>query len=369
MTTSLYKRERSPYWWMRVARLNEDGKVLGYDRVSTKRTDKAEAKLVAAAYAKRMHNTDQLNKRDSMTIGDVAKRYIAELTAQNKPSVKDYRIFASRLESSVSRLTTRKMDRVFFMRVKSQGIEAGYSPRYVNNMITFWVSVYNKARRDWGLDTVEVDTRNLKLEAQQKTRYLLDGEEAKLLTELNPTRQMNGIGSHQIAQRQDQYDLVVFLLDTGARYNEVATIPWSAIDVVNFKYINLYRSKVGNEGLLHISDRLRSVLERRYAESTSDYVFPGADGSESRGYSTKGIRNAINRAGLNEPHLVKRYGKFTPHSLRHTFASRLVQGGMSLYAVSKLLGHSSTTMTQRYAHLAPSKVAEEALSIINGRTN
>ena len=86
-----------------------------------------------------------------------------------------------------------------------------------------------------------------------------------------------------------------------------------------------------------------------------------------RGYSTKGIRNAIMRAELNADHLVKRYGKFTPHSLRQTFASRLVQGGMSLYGVSKLLGHSSETMTKRYAFLAPSMVDDQAAAILNGR--
>jgi site-specific recombinase XerD len=52
------------------------------------------------------------------------------------------------------------------------------------------------------------------------------------------------------------------------------------------------------------------------------------------------------------------------HTLRHTFASRLVKEGTDLYAVSKLLGHKSIKMTERYSHLAPSKLGK-VVSILN----
>jgi site-specific recombinase XerD len=44
------------------------------------------------------------------------------------------------------------------------------------------------------------------------------------------------------------------------------------------------------------------------------------------------------------------------HSLRHTFASWLVQDGVSLYEVQKLLGHSSIAVTQVYSHLQPEQL-------------
>lgn len=44
------------------------------------------------------------------------------------------------------------------------------------------------------------------------------------------------------------------------------------------------------------------------------------------------------------------------HDLRHIFASVLINQGVSLYEVQELLGHSSVAMTQRYAHLQPSRL-------------
>jgi integrase len=46
------------------------------------------------------------------------------------------------------------------------------------------------------------------------------------------------------------------------------------------------------------------------------------------------------------------------HDLRHTCASWLVQAGVPIYTVAELLGHSSTAVTQRYAHLAPQHLAD-----------
>jgi site-specific recombinase XerD len=46
------------------------------------------------------------------------------------------------------------------------------------------------------------------------------------------------------------------------------------------------------------------------------------------------------------------------HSLRHTFASWLVQDGVSLYEVQKLLGHSSIAVTEIYSHLQPEQLHE-----------
>ncbi len=58
------------------------------------------------------------------------------------------------------------------------------------------------------------------------------------------------------------------------------------------------------------------------------------------------------------------------HDLRHTFAARLLQAGVDLYKISKLLGHKDITVTQRYAHHCPDSLREgvEILEVdYNGR--
>lgn len=375
---NIYRRPNSPYWWYKVPVLDDDGHVITYERGSTKRTERAEARLVAAVIAKKIKDRDQLGIRDSGTISDAARRYIAELEASGKPSVKDAKTFLSRLSSKPdSSESISRLNKSWLSRMKADRLAAGLAPRTINNEITFWISVFNKARDEYNMAVDQTASfKRIKMDVKEKTRYLMVGEEAKFLAELDPTRKIHGQpdypNRHPDTQQklQDQYDLVVFLLDTGARYSEVASIQWSSVDTINWQTINIYRSKVGNEGMLVMTDRLREVLKRRFdCCGNSYYVFVSpCDPTRSRGYSTKGIRKAIDRAGLNSEALISRHGRFTLHSLRHTFASRLVQAGMSLYAVSRLLGHSDTQMTQRYAHLSPSQVSHQAADILNQLT-
>jgi len=84
-----------------------------------------------------------------------------------------------------------------------------------------------------------------------------------------------------------------------------------------------------------------------------------------RGRSTKAIRNAIDRAGCNAAHLVERCARANCHTFRNTFASWLVQHGVSLFKVQALLGHADPRMTQRYAKLVPGAVSDEAAAVLD----
>lgn len=67
------------------------------------------------------------------------------------------------------------------------------------------------------------------------------------------------------------------------------------------------------------------------------------------------FRKAVKKAGIQD---------FRIHDLRHTFASWLVSEGVELIKVRDLLGHSSITMTERYAHLMPNRL-HEAVAVLD----
>ncbi|MCI0562374.1 MAG: site-specific integrase, partial [Nitrososphaera sp.] len=182
-------------------------------------------------------------------------------------------------------------------------------------------------------------TKDLKTK-RGRLRFLTKEEELRLLTELDPNRGGRGLApvdkrlQRQLHHMQDNYDFVIALLDTGMRYDEMAKLPWSAVDI-STGIIRIYRNKVDLADTFHMTDRLKGVLEKRFHNRRpgARYVFESANGGP-RGYTAQGIRKAIDRAELNDPDVVReKGGKVTIHTLRHTFASRLVQAGISLAKV------------------------------------
>jgi len=76
----------------------------------------------------------------------------------------------------------------------------------------------------------------------------------------------------------------------------------------------------------------------------SDYVFGNEQGRAKWTLYRKPFEKAVKDSGITD---------FREHDLRHCFASDLVMKGVDLKTVSELLGHASTSMTERYSHLSP----------------
>src|SRR5450759_1937272 len=95
--------------------------------------------------------------------------------------------------------------------------------------------------------------------------------------------------AHQLGKSRRSH--LILLLDTGARYSEIANIEWRRIDLVN-RSIHLWRQKVQNETVLDRTERLLEVLVRRATGGAGRFVFCKRNG-DPRGYSAGSIRKAL----------------------------------------------------------------------------
>jgi site-specific recombinase XerD len=107
------------------------------------------------------------------------------------------------------------------------------------------------------------------------------------------------------------------------------------------------------------------MLERRQSgQAKTEKVLLGTGGGNSAVIVSHIFIPCVKELGLNDG-ITDRRQKVVFHTLRHTFASWLVQKGQSLYTVSKLMGHRNLKRTERYAHLDP-ETQKEAIQGLEG---
>jgi len=176
-------------------------------------------------------------------------------------------------------------------------------------------------------------------------------------------------------------DAALLLMRTGARSGEIKSLRWEHFKdnegTITIRRTKVRKSKKHEWITLELPNDAHEMLRRRMRNRRTDvsrdgrtwespYIFPSPT---RRGIPINNFRHiamAIDRAGLNDdPDIIRQSGRFTVHSLRDSYASFLVQRGTPLLEVQELLGHSSATMTQKYAHLIPSQAGRNAANLFN----
>ena len=162
------------------------------------------------------------------------------------------------------------------------------------------------------------------------------------------------------------HDISMLSLQTGLRAGEIFSLQKLNIALdVRLLYIFDCNKNNKKTRVIPLNECAYTILKTHY--SSKGYIFKTAEGKQFHEVSSI-FRKAVQQCGLN--HGVKdRRLKIVFHSLRHTFASWLIQAGIPLGVVGNLLGHSTQAMTERYAHLAPDQmraaVLHPALNILN----
>jgi len=200
------------------------------------------------------------------------------------------------------------------------------SPRTMNLELAYFRAVFNELKRlgHWKLDNPLSTVRPFKSE-EAELAYLEHEEITRLLDECLKSR------------NDSTYWVSCLCLVTGARWDEAESITTKQIR--NLK-VSFFKTKGNRNRTVPISKAFSDSLPRpekpgRYFKSC---------------YSA--FRKAVERAELNLPD-----GQLS-NVLRHTFASHFMMNGGNILVLKDILGHTDIKMTMRYAHFAPSHLAE-----------
>ena len=257
-------------------------------------------------------------------------------------------------------------------------LKAGTNAATVNRDLGTLKAALSKAVQ-WGFLDVHplARVKPLKVDNNPNPRFLSEDEEIALRHALdereqtyrarresaNQWRQERDYTPREIYSSAEYFDhlkpMVLLAMNTGLRRGELFSLRWSDIDLEhrNLTVAGSY-SKSGRTRQIPLNDEAVDVMTRWRSQTVSDseLVFAGKSG-DRRTNVKKAWMNLLQDAGINH---------FRWHDLRHHFASKLVMAGVDLNTVRELLGHSTITMTLRYAHLAPEHTAAAVARIAYG---
>lgn len=219
-------------------------------------------------------------------------------------------------------------------------------PATVNRELACLSHLFNlakKQKRFFGENPVSIS--KLLPEHNQVERILTKDEEYRLLESSSPALQ----------------SILLCALHTGMRKNEILSLKWNNVDLTK-KLITLEHTNTKSKKMrrIPINSTLRKILlEQKLKVGSSNYVFLSTKGSPYKRHDSlkQSYTGACRKAKIKGLRF---------HDLRHTAATRMIESGASIVAVSRILGHADLKTTMRYAHPEDTlKNAVESLATYN----
>ena len=329
-----YKREDSPIYW--ASYTDPDGKRV---RRSTGTTDRKEAAALEARWKLEAHEARQWGREPDREIETVMLAFLKAKGDKRSHAVD--LVHARRWRELMAGRTVQSLKPADIHGYIAARKQTGVSNSTVNRELSFLAACIAWCNRELGWNLPNpIQGRKLK-EPEGRTRWLsLEQAERLIVAARSSTR------APYLA------DFLTLALNTGMRRGEMLGLEWRRVDLQR-RVISLeaVHTKTGKSRSVPLNDNARAALINRArfrAEKcpASPWVFANDKGARIACVA-RGFERACRVAGIED---------FRVHDLRHTCAAWLVTSGVPLPEVRDLLGHSSVTMTERYAHLAQENI-------------
>jgi integrase len=300
-------------------------------KISTGCTTKSEAIKFLRSFKLEEHQ----KKPDRIILSQFAKSFLVfSSTTHAKTTTESFKYSFKELERSVgdiplSKISIRDID-MFISKKRGETSDFTAKRHYLT-----LASAFERARK-WG----HITTNPFRSAEKPKPRevqptFFTKEEFLKLLA---------------VVPDDDFREFCLAAVSTGLRLGELTSLEWDNIDllrkVIFIRNSDTFTTKGRSNRVVPMNEPLFKMLAERKEKASWKYVFHLGENMLNRITVSKRFKQYVRQAKLND--------KLHFHSLRHTFATWLVQEGVSIYEVQKLLGHTSIAVTQVYSHLAAS---------------
>lgn len=277
----------------------------------------------------------------SITIKDVCKRYMRDYAPVYKKPRSAYNDGQNIKNHIIPKLGHISIADIEKHHVQALHLELKDTPTLANHVRGILSKMLNLAE-EWELRPEGSNPVRFikKYPSKTRERYLTSREIMHLSNVLDKAYEERRETPHVVA-------LFKLLLLTGARLSEIMNARWEWVDFER-KALALPDSKTGKKNI-RLSNKALALLQALPRVEGNPYVIAGKTEGQPLKDPKKPWKRICKAADLEGVRI---------HDLRHTFASKCVENGISLQVAGELLGHSNAKTTERYAHLVEDHIRE-----------
>ncbi len=294
----------------------------------------------------------EMQRMEAMTVKEAAEAFLESRSNRRPWTVRGYRSY---LNQWGRRLPPGMMlAAVGPEHVRPYLWETGLKPNSLRARARHLKAFFSWAIKAGHLSRNPMDAVEIPREEKKVPTYLTAEDVQRILRAIEADYEIKAAqGQAQRGEILWLRDVIMVAVSTGLRREEICSLRWPAVNLTDRHVIvgRGHATKSHHERPVPLAKPAFDVLTRLHEQRASEYVFRGRRGGKLNGdYVSKQFKRYVRLARLPED--------VSFHCLRHTCASWLVMKGVPMRVVQEILGHSSVTVTQRYAHLAPGIMRE-----------